>query len=46
METIAIEDVKKERYSMGLTILLLLGVFTIGEFGIAAFDIHIWIQDK
>jgi hypothetical protein len=36
MDTIAIEDLKKEKFSIGLTILLLLGVFTFGEFGIAA----------
>ncbi len=36
MENIAIEDLKKEKFNIGLTILLLLGVFTFGEFGIAA----------
>ena len=35
MEETKLLELKKEKYSMGVTIAVLLGVTTIGEFGIA-----------
>jgi hypothetical protein len=41
METNASDELKQEKFRIGLTILLLLIVFTIGEFGIAAVGANI-----